>query len=133
MIWVVFLCLIKTFFFMRIVKDFSYIVKMIINVVIDLKVFMLFFAILICMFSMIFDVISIPNADEYAKIGYFWGNIMTTLRLSLGDFDFGVLTNSENDLNERQHILFWGVWLFIVFFSSLIFLNFIIAEVSNSY
>ena len=133
MICVILICMIKTFFFMRIVMRFSYIVTMIINVVGDLKVFLLFFVILIVMCSMIFDVISIPNADEYAKIGYFWGNIMTTLRLSLGDFDFGVLTNENNDLNERQHILFWGVWLFIVFFSSLIFLNFIIAEVSNSY
>ena len=32
-----------------------------------------------------------------------------------------------------MHVLFWGVWIFMVFFSSLIFLNFIIAEVSNSY
>lgn len=131
MIWVVFLCLIKTFFFMRIVKDFSYIVKMIINVVIDLKVFMLFFAILICMFSMIFDVISKNYSVEYQKVGPYWGNILTTLRLSLGDFDFSIL--DEPGLNFRQHVLFWITWVVMVFFSSLIFLNFIIAEVSNSY
>lgn len=131
MIWVVFLCLIKTFFFMRIVKDFSYIVKMIINVVIDLKVFMLFFAILICMFSMIFDVISKNPSQEYKLIGPYWGNILTTLRLSLGDFDFSIL--GDEGLNLRQHVLFWITWVVMVFFSSLIFLNFIIAEVSNSY
>lgn len=131
MIFVILICMLKTFFFMRIVMRFSYIVTMIINVVGDLKVFLLFFVILIVMCSMIFDVIAIPNATEYDKIGYFWGNMMTTLRLSLGDFDFGMLT--EGDLNKKQHILFWSVWLLIVFFSSLIFLNFIIAEVSNSY
>jgi len=38
--------------------SFSYIVTMIINVVYDLKVFLLFFTILIIMFSCIFDVIA---------------------------------------------------------------------------
>lgn len=134
MIFVTIVCLIKTFFFMRIVKSFSYIVTMIINVVIDLKVFMLFFLILIIMFSMIFDVIAPNPADEYKYVGLYWGNVLTTLRLSLGDFDFGVLEQEgENELNKKQHILFWCTWVLMVIFSSLIFLNFIIAEVSNSY
>lgn len=91
MIFVTIVCLIKTFFFMRIVKSFSYIVTMIINVIMDLKVFMLFFLILIIMFSMIFDVIAPNPAKEYDYVGLYWGNVLTTLRLSLGDFDFGVL------------------------------------------
>ena len=133
MIIVIFICMAKTFFFMRIVKAFSYIVTMIFGVVGDLRVFLLFFVILIVMCSMIFDVIAINNADEYKYIGPYFGNMMSTLRLSLGDFDFGVLTDSDSDLNESQHFLFWVIWIGIVFFSSLIFLNFIIAEVSNSY
>ena len=32
-----------------------------------------------------------------------------------------------------MNIVFWVVWILMVAFSSLIFLNFIIAEVSNSY
>ena len=55
---------------------------------------------------------------------------MTTLRLSLGDFDFKFI--EKEDSNEI-HIVFWIVWLIMVVFSSLIFLNFIIAEVCNSY
>lgn len=100
MIFVTIVCLIKTFFFMRIVKSFSYIVTMIINVIIDLEVFMLFFLILIIMFSMIFDVIAPNPADEYKYVGLYWGNVLTTLRLSLGDFDFGVLEQTgEMELN----------------------------------
>mmetsp|Transcript_18087 Transcript_18087/g.30875 ORF Transcript_18087/g.30875 Transcript_18087/m.30875 type:complete len:193 (+) Transcript_18087:3627-4205(+) len=143
MILVVFVCLIKTFFFMRIVMSFSYIVTMIQNVVIDLKVFLLFFSILILKFSMIFDVISPNDAPEYRFVGKYVGNVLTTLRLSLGDFDFSVLEDSgiqmEGDkvvsipLNSKQHILFWITWVLMVIFSALIFLNFIIAEVSNSY
>lgn len=123
-------CLLKTFFFMRIFTSFSYIVTMITNVVIDLKIFLIFFAILIIMFSMIFDVITRNEAPEYAKIGFFWGNVFTTLRLALGDFDFGMI---EDKTLTKQHVLFWVTWLIMVIFSSLIFLNFIIAEVSSSY
>lgn len=117
---------------------------MIQNVVIDLRVFLLFFTILIVKFSMIFDVISPSSSPEYRYIGHYAANIFTTLRLSLGDFDFGVLEDDEvtvdDDgnvthvpLNDKQHILFWCTWLMMVLFSALIFLNFIIAEVSNSY
>ena len=83
--------LLKTFFFLRIVLTFSYIVTMIINVVYDLRVFLLFFAILIIVFSGIFDVISRNDADEYKYVSPFFGNVLTTFRLALGDFDFGVL------------------------------------------
>jgi hypothetical protein len=131
MIIVILICLIKTFFFMRIVMSFSYIVTMILNVVYDLQVFMLFFTVLIVMFSAVFDVIAKNGADEYKNLGPFLGNVMTTLRLSLGDFDFGVLEG--DNLDAKEHWLFWIIWVMMVIFSALIFLNFIIAEVSNSY
>ena len=92
--------------------------------------FLVFFFILIVMFSMIFDVITRNEAAEYSKIGYWWGNFFTTLRLALGDFDFGMI---EDKTLTKQHYLFWITWLLMVIFSSLIFLNFIIAEVSSSY
>ena len=130
MIMVISTCLLKTFFFMRIFVSFSYIVTMITNVVIDLKIFLIFFFILIIMFSMIFDVITRNEAKEYSKIGFWWGNFFTTLRLALGDFDFGMI---EDKTLTKQHILFWITWLVMVIFSSLIFLNFIIAEVGASY
>jgi hypothetical protein len=117
---------------MRIVQKFSYIVTMITMVIGDLKVFMIFFVILIFMFSLIFDVISVNKSEEYTHIGFFMGNVFTTLRLSLGDFDFSVL-EKDNNLSEYEHIMFWSSWVIMVLFSALIFLNFIIAEVSNSY
>ena len=92
---------------------------------------MLFFIILIIMFSMIFDVIAKNDSEEYRYVGYYMGNVFTTLRLSLGDFNFSVLTGDT--LTQEQHILFWTTWILMVIFSALIFLNFIIAEVSNSY
>lgn len=75
---------------------------------------------------------------------------MTTLRLSLGDFVFDPLNEpdminvAEKDepekfewnphrIDKTQHIIFWTVWILMVVFTALVFLNFIIAEVSNSY
>lgn len=66
--FVLFLQLTKTFFFMRIIMSFSSIVTMIITVIKDLQVFMIFFAILILMFSMIFDVLNRNDAGEYAHL-----------------------------------------------------------------
>ena len=105
---------------------------MITMVIGDLKVFMLFFLILIFMFSLISDVISINDVPEYKVIGFFLGSVFTTLRLSLCDFDFRVFEEEDN-LTMEEHWMFWFSWLVMVLFSSLIFLNFIIAEVSNSY
>ena len=133
MILTVLTSLFKTFFYMRVLESFSYIVTMVLNVVSDLKVFLCFFAVLVFMFSLIFDVIAKNDAAEYHNVPPFMGNILTTLRLALGDFDFGVLDNPDRPLNTKQHILFWLVWCLMVCLSSLIFLNFIIAEVSNSY
>jgi len=145
MMVVILICLLKTFFFMRIVKKFSYIVTMISLVFRDLLVFLLFYLVQITMFSLLFDVISKPVANsEYRHIPYFFGNFLTTVRLSLGDFAFEVLEGAtvdevkageENDdaLTAKQHIIFWVVWILMVVFSALVFLNFIIAEVSNSY
>jgi len=135
MITVVVTSLMQTFFFMRIVGSFSYIVTMIQSVIWDLKVFMVFFFTLMVMLSAVLAVIFCPTADEYSKIGPFFGGIATTIRLSLGDFDFDILTKDVQDggLNTKQHFLYWAVWMLIIIFSCMIFLNFIIAEVSSSY
>lgn len=125
--------LFKQFFYMRVLESFSYIVTMMQNVIKDLVVFLVFFAILVFMFSLIFDVIAKNDAAEYHNIHPFFGNFITTFRLALGDFDFGILSNPARPLNSKQHILFWGIWCLMVAVSSLVFLNFIIAEVSNSY
>ena len=107
---------------------------MIISVVKDLQVFMIFFSILIFMFSMVFDIFNRNNTAEYLQLNHFVRNILTTLRLSLGDFgsEFYLIQNDPS-IYQSEHILFWIVWVIMVLFSSLIFLNFIIAEVSNSY
>ena len=62
-------------------------------------------------------------------IGPFLGSIASTLRVSLGDFDFEASTLLE----ENENILYWIIWLLVVIMTCIVFLNFIIAEASASY
>lgn len=59
------------------------------------------------------------------------GNIIQVMRFSLGDFDFVVANQSL--YTEFEVLMFWVTWLLIVVITNIVALNFIIAEVSNSY
>lgn len=69
-----------------------------------------------------------PNV-EYYKLGQFIGNVMVTFRMSLGDFSF----DAEIALEPEESFIYWVVWLVVVATTSIIFLNFMIAEASASY
>jgi glucan phosphoethanolaminetransferase (alkaline phosphatase superfamily) len=122
--------LIKTVIYLKIFKAFSYIVTMVISVVSDLRYFITFFVVLITFFSMLFNVVARNQSPEYAKLTWYIGNWLAVFRLSLGDFDFTLLESAKL---TKTHILFWAIWLLMVLFTALIFLNFIIAEEGNSY
>jgi hypothetical protein len=55
--------------------------------------------------------------------------LFTVVRISLGDFDFDEATN----LDYFENRIFWVTWLLMVVMTCIVFLNFIIAEVSSSY
>jgi hypothetical protein len=115
---------------MKIVLAFSYIVTMIINVIINLNNFILYFLIQVVFFGMIFGIVAVHDFNEYREVGPFWGNCIYAMRLSLGDFDFSAF---EHGMNGTDQILFWFVWILMIVFSALIFLTFVIARVSDSY
>lgn len=119
----------KTFFLLRVFESLSYIVTMLANVIYDLRVFLLFYGILIFMFAQFITILGVPNYGEYDKIGLFLGNLLQTLRISMGDFNF----DNTEDLSIEINFLWWLVWLLIVVVTNIIFLNFIIAEASASY
>jgi len=52
-----------------------------------------------------------------------------TLRYSLGDFDF----DASTELDTKENYLYWIIWFLTVVMTCVVFLNFIIAEASNSY
>lgn len=96
------------------------------------------------MLSLIFGVIGLNNfsrnpelvanlsalpGSEYKHIGLFLGNMLTIIRISVGDFDF----SGSSFLDHKLNIIYWIVWVIIIFIMCIIFLNFIIAEASASY
>ena len=56
-------------------------------------------------------------------------HLLNCLRTAVGDFNFEMLAN----LTLGERVLFWCIWIIVFLFGCLIFLNFIIAEVSSSY
>ena len=154
MIFVILLSIVRTFKFMRIFRDFSPIVTMLSQVVSDLQQFMLFYTILILLFSLLWGVIGLGNGVEvinpvfyskykteesriygfpgieYQVIGLFMGNLIDVFRTTVGDYN--CITSSVY-LNTNEIIMFWLAWSMVVIVGSIIFLNFIIAEASASY
>jgi|DEB0MinimDraft_12_1074336.scaffolds.fasta_scaffold38495_1 hypothetical protein len=112
---------------------------------------MLFFFILLWIMSLILNILEIGNLDkagshmpnerkkllqtmeypgvEFKHIPKFLRQWFTTVRIALGDFDFGESTQLE----PFENVLFWLTWVILVTMTCIVFLNFIIAEVSASY
>lgn len=146
----------RTFNFLRIFRDFSTIVTMLSQVIFQLRIFMTFFLILCLLFSLMFGVLGIGNAAipgdfkevfedpdnpgklsreapnaEFRQVGMFMGNFIQTIRVATGDF---AIIDSAVFIKEREEsIIFWIIWFFTVLVACVIFLNFIVAEASESY
>ena len=67
--------------------------------------------------------------SEYSQIGLAPAYLITTLRMSMGDFGF----DTANMLSDPLNGIYWALWLIIVVVTNIVFLNFIIAEACSSY
>ena len=68
---------------------------------------------------------------EYLEMHRLIGNLVDTLKLSLGDF--GSVIEGSADLNREDNWIYWLVFMIVFILTCVIFLNFIIAEASESY
>jgi len=146
MVVIVLLMISKTFFFLRIFPTLTPIVVMIQNVIFDLRIFLMFYLILIALFCQIFGILGLGNraqgdktldfidpngkAAEYKAVGLHWGEFLWTFRLSLGDFS-AIAATSE--LSSIEMKIFWLMWMMTVIVTCIIFLNFVVAEACASY
>ncbi|CDW73225.1 UNKNOWN [Stylonychia lemnae] len=119
----------KLFFFLRIYDGFSFLVQMMAGVFKDLKYFLLFFIIFILQFGMIFLVLfKAQQIDEYNgvnKMAYF----LMAFRISSGDFQLEDYQRQDDELA----LVSWLIWLIAVISLNIVFMNFIIAVISESY
>lgn len=144
----------RTMTFLRIFKSLSTIVTMLSTVIFQLRIFLTFFFILCILLSLMFSVLGVgnyiipgdfrdafydekdgwsrdaPNA-EYRMIGLFAGSIVQTFRLAMGDF--AIIGSSMYIKDPNESILFWILWFITVLLGCVIFLNFIVAEASETY
>lgn len=137
--------LMKTFFFMRLFKKLAHLVMMVFQVLLDLRAFMCFYLILLWISGLVFNVLGLNNTSieinqlkktgiaypgqEYQYLPKFLRQFFYSIRISLGDFEFGETTS----LGSTELNLFWFTWMLTVLLTCIVFLNFIIAEISSSY
>lgn len=158
MLFIILLGLFRTFSFLKIIEAFSQIVTMLSNVTYDLRIFLFFYMILVILFSLLMGIIGLGNrfiegpfrdefgeevqaeieelgedfefpGMEYDSIGLFFGNIIKTLRWSLGDIGF----DDAAFMHEHDSYIFWTMMALIVIVTNIVFLNFIISEATASY
>lgn len=155
MIFVILQSIVRTFKSMRIIELYSPIITMLAAVFYDLRIFLLFYMILVGKMSLLFGILGCSNpafdinplfavareeaieagdgyvGQEYAGMHLLVANFIDTLKASMGDF--GSLVNASIELNNEDNIIFWICLILTLGVTCIIFLNFIIAEASASY
>ncbi len=123
---IILLLFIKLNFFLRIFETFSFLVSMLIDVFSDLSAFMAFFMMAVAIFSCFLQVLLPESKSGYEGAGYF-SYLMMAFRTSIGDFTF------DNYKATVMKEVTWIVWLALVIIGNVVFMNFIIAVVNDSY
>ena len=128
------LCFLKLLDSMRPINSISFIVRMLISVVYALIPFLSLFLLLILVFvfaqkalGLTFEVDEDGNDTAYTSgiggLAYFF----FILRTSLGDFD----VDSYSELPIASQLTIWAMWMLTVGLNTIVFLNFLIAVISD--
>lgn len=99
---------------------------MLVSVFRDMSSFLFFFGIVICFFS-IFLSILLNDLSDYEGIGPV-GFFVIAMREAIGDYDTDNFAK-----NSDFKILTWLIYLMVMILGNVVFMNFIIAVVSQSY
>jgi len=118
---------IKLCFLIRIFTKLAFLVRMLVSVFFDLRYFLMFFLIVVGMFTTLIHIIVDEVEEGYDGIGDFSFFILA-LRQSVGDYDSSSLVSGS-----QFKILVWILWFLIMIVGNIVFMNFIIAVVSESY
>jgi Ion transport protein len=123
---IVLLMFVKLLFFLRIFETFSFLVSMLRDVFINLSPFMAFFMMAVVIFSCLIQILLPETKANYEGTGPF-SYIMMAFRTSIGDYTF------DNYKATVMKELTWIVWLTLMIIGNVVFMNFIIAVVNESY
>ena len=117
----------KFLYFLRIFKETGYLIRMIIEVIKDMRNFFLVLLITVAAFGDSFSTIALGNTNEkdVFTTGFFDG-LIYTYRMILGDFD----TTSFGNVAAP---LVMALFLLCTVFNMIVMLNLLIAIISDSY
>ena len=116
----------KFLYFLRIFKSTGYLIRMIVEVVYDMRNFFLVLLITIAAFGDSFLRIAVANSADTQFISGFVDSMIFTYRMILGDFDTGSLGN------VAQPVVM-SLFLLCTIFNMIVMLNLLIAIISDSY
>lgn len=119
----------KFLYFLRIFKTTGYLIRMIIEVIFDMKVFFIVLVIVLCAFGDAFLSLSNGNAsDELHFAGHSFAEaLLYSYRMSLGDFQLDSFNDSANSLTA------WIFFLLSTILVMIVMLNLLIAIISESF
>jgi signal transduction histidine kinase len=123
---IILLLFVKLNFFLRIFDTFSFLVSMLQDVFSDLSAFLAFFMMAVAIFSCMIQVLLPETKVNYDGAGYF-SYLMMAFRTSIGDYTF------DNYKATMMKEVTWIVWLALMIIGNVVFMNFIIAVVNDSY
>ena len=117
---------------LRIFDRISFIIKMLKQVSKELIPFLFLFLSFVVVFSLMVMTLGL-NLSELENDPYngLWdfGYLMYVLRTSLADFE----VDTFQQLRPASTIILWLFWIIIILFNTIIFLNFLIAVISDVY
>jgi len=127
---IIVLSFIKLNFYLRLFHQLSFLVQMIQAVIHDLRHFLLFFAIFILAFALLLSILVDIDSETYDTevIGIVVPYFIMAFRTSIGDYNLSDYTGSGS-----FKVINWIVWLAVMLIGNVIFMNFIIAVVNESY
>lgn len=139
------MCLVKYVYLVKVFSKLNFLVTMLNKVISEVGYFMLLFGLFIITFAECNHVMNV-DVSSYGRLPHLVGHFISVLRGAMGDFSmlspyetFDIIDNPEleGDAKYRHSyiilIVTFMLWALGIFFLFMIFMNFIIAVIADSY
>jgi hypothetical protein len=117
----------KLLYFLRIFSSTGYLVRMIINVIVDMRIFLVVFTIILLGFADAFATLSLGSEESAQYVTGFIDSLVYTYRIALGDY----ATDTYDD--TVQPLTVWIFFLLCTIVNVIVILNLLIAIISDSF
>ena len=141
----VILCLIKIVYLVRVFRNLNFLVTMVCTVIVEIYSFMVLYMIFLLAFAECYHILLV-DISAYGRTPELAAHALATLRMSMGDFalldplqSFDIIEerNADGSIAWRHSrgILYftWIIWFLSCFILFMIFMNFIISVIGDTY